>query len=988
MLGIGAALLLLVAPQTAPVPGVADAGKWLSSDRAFRFVHSLAEGKKVTVVTLGTSLTGGRWRWPDVVVGEWLQGEYPGQVRLVNLGVGASASRYVPGPMSPSAHEGKCGLDRAREVAEHRPDVVFVEFAVNDAYVPYGISLEESVRNMEEIFEHLRTSCPGAERVLLTTNPVKDTAAGDHASQRPQLPAYLDAHLDLAERLGVPALNVHPEWLRLLERDPRRFDELVSDGIHPTLEGYREVLLPAARRELQSRPALFMDELDALLGPHGVSLRVMICRYEEARLLGRETIGLGSTSAMNARWSCSLEPTAAGADFLELTLRVELEEGSLPSGGIAVAMEFAGWDPGNYVMLPAAVYGGNRHEIVDRGYAQGIDPEYLFEREIPRMSVPIPHLSPEIGRPSRLEVSACNLATPAFCVWDRRSRTGFILLAEQGLQRGGDVIDHGFLVEESTDGRRASLVLNAPGVREERPLFVGFAPSPDRGADFHAGDLVRLRLRLYAFPAGGIPDLLERFMAERKALTGPNRPRDLVPLSQTLSWMTERIDGRWHDGEELQFYCPENARWISFGWVGGLINTYPMLALGDDLHLDRVARTFDFAIPRAQGESGFFHGTLDHRGEVLVRHPYRQHPGLVLTRKNGDVLYWMVKQFMLLRAQGRGEAIEASWESSIRRLADAFVRTWRADGQWGKMVDCGTGKVAEFGTCGGVMAIGGLALASRYYAEPDYLAVAREAARYHYERDFVATGQTSGGCGDILHNADSESAAGFMTALVTLYEISGEPEWLERARHLAHLVATWTTSYDYVLPGDSELRRLDARLAGVYWASTQNKHGAPGICTQSGDALFKLYRATGQRVFAELLRDIVHAHAESIRPGGLTNERLTYCDAEHRGYRGDHVTGWCETNGALMAVELPGIYARSDTDELFVLDHVEVSRRQGVLSVRNPTPHEARVRLLVEDARGSAEPLGENAFLDWPVVVVPAGTAREIDLRDLPSRDD
>jgi len=951
-------------------------------------MHALDAGEPVTVVTLGTSLTGGRWRWPDVVFGEWQQEKYEDQVRLVNLGVGASASIYVPGAMNPSVHEGKCGLDRAREVAEHRPDAVFVEFAVNDAYLPYGISLEDSVRNLEEIFEHIRETCPGVELFLLTTNPVKDAASGKHASQRPRLRAYLAAHTALAERLGIPVLDVHAEWQRLLEEDSRRFDELVPDGIHPGLEGYREILLPVVQRALQPPRVVTASELSALLTPLGAALRVMTCRYEEAHLRERETIGLGTTPALDAVWSCALEAQTVGTDGLDLSLRIGLEKGSLRSGGIAVAVDFADWDPTNYVLLPAAVYDGNRCEIVDRGYARGIAPEFLFEREIPRMSVPIPQLSPDMGPPSRLEVSACNMATPAICVWDRRREMGFLLLSEQGLGRGGEVIDHAFAVEESRDRRRASLVLTAPGVREKRPLFVGFAPSPDRGLDLEEGEEIRLRLRLYAFTASSIPEVLERFMIERKALTGPNRPRHQIPLSQTLSWMTDRIDARWHEGDEYRFYCPENATWISFGWVGGLINTYPMLALGDDLHLDRVTRTFEFALDHGQGKSGFFHGTIDQHGSVFVRHPYPELPGLVLTRKNGDVLYWMVKQFMLLRSQGRTEAIEKGWEASIRRLADAFVKTWREEGQWGKLIDANTGKIAEFGTCGGVMAIGGLALASRYYSAPEYLEIAREAARSHYERDFAATGQTSGGCGDILHNADSETAAGFMTALMTLYEVSGEREWLEESRHLAHLVATWTTSYDYVLPGDAELRRLDARLAGVYWASTQNKHGAPGICTQSGDALFKLYRATGRREYAELLRDIVHAHAESIRPGGLTNERLTYCDAEHRGYRGDHVTGWCETNGALMAVELPGIYVQSDTDELFVLDHVEVDRRGDVLSIRNPTPYEARIKLLVESAGERVTPLGENAFLNWPVVVVPAAASREVDLRELARRDD
>ena len=117
------------------------------------------------------------------------------------------------------------------------------------------------------------------------------------------------------------------------------------------------------------------------------------------------------------------------------------------------------------------------------------------------------------------------------------------------------------------------------------------------------------------------------------------------------------------------------------------------------------------------------------------------------------------------------------------------------------------------------------------------------------------------------------------------------------SRNAANLAATWITSYDYELPKSTELGRLGTKLAGIVWASTQNKHGAPGICTSSGDPLFKIYRATGNRLYADLLRDIMHAHAESVRPGGYTNERLTYCDADSRGERGSHVTGWNELNG-------------------------------------------------------------------------------------------
>ena len=39
-----------------------------------------------------------------------------------------------------------------------------------------------------------------------------------------------------------------------------------------------------------------------------------------------------------------------------------------------------------------------------------------------------------------------------------------------------------------------------------------------------------------------------------------------------------------------------------------------------------------------------------------------------------------------------------------------------------------------------------------------------------------------------------------------------------------NLAATWTVSYDYELPPNTELAQLGAKLAGVYWASTQNKN--------------------------------------------------------------------------------------------------------------------------------------------------------------------
>lgn len=459
-------------------------------------------------------------------------------------------------------------------------------------------------------------------------------------------------------------------------------------------------------------------------------------------------------------------------------------------------------------------------------------------------------------------------------------------------------------------------------------------------------------------------------MQLRKGYVAGGEVRNLMPMSEVFARMVRNIDERYYEKDETGFYCPENADWMSYGWIGGLMNTFPMLALGDTGHLRKVRNTFDFALLNGQGKSGFYYDVLGADGKVFYRDASALNPGIGLVRKNADLLYWMVKQFNLLKEQGRGDAISSGWEEKVRKLADAFVSTWEKYGTWGNYIQVETGEIAVYNTTSGIMAAGGLALASVYFEEPVYLEIARKAADYYY-RSFALLGFTSGGCGDILQNADSETAAAFMTSLMTLYEVTGDKSYLQRSADLAHLCATWTVSFPYRLPEETPLARLGANLTGAVWASTQNKHGAPGFCTQSGDALFKLYRATGDTLYADLLRDIIHAHAEGIQPNGKITERLTYCDADSRGSRGDGgKTGWNETNGALMALEIPGIYVRTDRNALFVFDHVraeivKLDKKRMVLQITNPTAYDATVTILSEDKESASSPLGDNAFLKW-----------------------
>lgn len=700
-------------------------------------------------------------------------------------------------------------------------------------------------------------------------------------------------------------------------------------------------------------------------------VRLLECTYKEAELEQCEEITTASA------WDVCMEQTDVneGKTYtFTFTAKQDMKD-----VGVAVAFDQYGWTSDNYVMIPSSVYNGNRQRIVNREYATGLDKTDYRRKDLALTSNPIPQLSPEYGANSRLEVNVSNTATPAITILNRAKQKGTFLLTDQGIDWNNQVLDHALIVEETPDRSVASFIISAPGVRERKPEFIGFSKSPDRGIQVEKGDQIVIRVTEVIFPCKNVPELLARFMKERKSHIQGEAPRNLMPMSEVLTRMVKNIDDRYYIGDQWQYYCPENADWMSYGWIGGLMNTYPMLALGDAVHLQKVKNTFDFALPRAKGKSGYYYDVLGADGKVLYRDAAANNPGVGLTRKNGDILYWMVKQFMLLKTQGKVNAIDPEWETNVRLLADAFVNTWKKHETWGNYLDVESGDIAVYNTTSGAMAVAGLALSSVYFDNPLYLQVAQEAATDYYA-NFGLVGFTSGGCGDILQNADSETAIALTTSLMTLYEVTGADEYLKRSADLANLCATWTVSFPYRLPENTPLAKLGSNLTGAVWASTQNKHGAPGFCTQSGDALFKLYRSTGDVSYAELLRDVIHAHAEGIQPNGKITERLTYCDADSRGSRGDGgQTGWNETNGALMALEIPGIYVRTDLGSLYIFDHVEAKvvkhgNKQMVIQITNPTAYDAIVTIFAESAEQAFLPLGDNAFLQWKdKVTVKAG---------------
>ena len=261
--------------------------------------------------------------------------------------------------------------------------------------------------------------------------------------------------------------------------------------------------------------------------------RLLECVYQDAQLKTCDEI------ESDADWTVvRSESDSEGRKVYAFTFTAQRD---MEQAGVAVAFDEYDWCSDNYVMIPAAVYNGNRQRIVNRKYATGLDPSDYFRRDLALTSNPIPQLSPDYGAESRLEVLVNNTATPAIAYLKRAPRQGILLLTDQGIEWNGQMLDHALIVEESNDRSRASFVISAPGVREKKPEFIGFGKSPDRGLQVRKGDRITLRVTKLTFPCANVPELLAHFMRQRKSHIGGPDPRNLMPMSEVFARMVKNI---------------------------------------------------------------------------------------------------------------------------------------------------------------------------------------------------------------------------------------------------------------------------------------------------------------------------------------------------------------------------------------------------------------------------------------------------------------
>jgi hypothetical protein len=343
------------------------------------------------------------------------------------------------------------------------------------------------------------------------------------------------------------------------------------------------------------------------------------------------------------------------------------------------------------------------------------------------------------------------------------------------------------------------------------------------------------------------------------------------------------------------------------------MSSLPLLKHGAALSKQRAVQTLNHMTANV-APSGFFYpmivdGRIEDDG---FGHEHMKHSALV--RKLGDALAFLLKHFEIISPK-------ESWVSAAKSCADAFVGLYKKYSDFGQFIHVETGEILYGGTTSGASAIGALVRAWRYFEDPEYLGIAKLAGEKYYT-DFVARGFTYGGPGEALYAPDSESAYAMLESMILLYEADGDKKWLRYAKDSLHLLSSWVMPYSYAFPRESEFGRLGVNTVGSIFANAQNKHSAPGLCTASGDAIYKLYKYTNIKEYLQLLRDIVFFMPQCVStekrpvfswdkeprmlPPGWICERVNTSDWEGAARIGEVFYGscWCETSLLLTFSEL------------------------------------------------------------------------------------
>lgn len=181
--------------------------------RVAKVLQKLGNGEEVTVAFLGGSITQGTGADNEncyaALTAKWLQAQYPdATVNYVNAGIGATGS-YI-------------GVHRCdSQVLSKNPDLVFIDFSVNDESQNNNINKLTYEGLIRKIWQY--DTAPGIICIAMTQ---------DNGT------SVQDCHGEVTEKYSVPFISYHDAMLDFLKTQGIEWKNISDDNIHPNMNGH------------------------------------------------------------------------------------------------------------------------------------------------------------------------------------------------------------------------------------------------------------------------------------------------------------------------------------------------------------------------------------------------------------------------------------------------------------------------------------------------------------------------------------------------------------------------------------------------------------------------------------------------------------------------------------------------------------------------------------------------------------------------------
>lgn len=194
-------------------------------DAVFKYLsntyYKLTVDKKLTMAFMGGSVTDGYGSTDQTSkswvyhLTQWFRDSFPdAKVGGLKMSIGGTGSYLAD-------------FRYEREVKVKSPDLLFIEYAVNDLY--YGRTYEETVRTAESLVQKAYADNPYMDIVFVL---VSDKERGKDAYDT------LRAHRDVAEKYGLMCITMTDYIYPMLKKTGDDYFKYFTDGVHPNDAGY------------------------------------------------------------------------------------------------------------------------------------------------------------------------------------------------------------------------------------------------------------------------------------------------------------------------------------------------------------------------------------------------------------------------------------------------------------------------------------------------------------------------------------------------------------------------------------------------------------------------------------------------------------------------------------------------------------------------------------------------------------------------------